>query len=108
MRIPEAYNHWSDTYDTDDNLTRDLDQVVTQDTLSDLYCKSILEVGCGTGKNTVLLAQISEQVWDTHFDTGTNVVDVAVARLRRKIDGEFDLKLIETVRGVGYRMKAVE
>jgi len=52
-------------------------------------------------------SQISQHVWNTHFDTGTNMVDVAVARLRKKIDEGFDPKLIETVRGVGYRMKEV-
>ncbi|MEM7146395.1 MAG: response regulator transcription factor [Verrucomicrobiota bacterium] len=51
-------------------------------------------------------SQISEHVWNTHFDTGTNMVDVAVARLRKKVDGDFEDKLIETVRGVGYRLKA--
>jgi ubiquinone/menaquinone biosynthesis C-methylase UbiE len=62
MSVQEAYNHWSATYDTDENLTRDLDQVVTQETLADLRCESILEVGCGTGKNTALLAQIGAGV----------------------------------------------
>ena len=56
---------------------------------------------------TYARTQISEHVWNTHFDTGTNMVDVAVARLRKKIDGEAEVKLIETVRGVGYRIKAV-
>ncbi len=45
---------------------------------------------------------ISEQVWDMNFDSDTNVVDVAVRRLRRKMDDPFDKKLIHTVRGVGY------
>jgi DNA-binding response OmpR family regulator len=49
--------------------------------------------------------QICEHVWDHHFDTGTNVVDVYVQRLRRKIDDRFDLKLLHTVRGVGYALK---
>lgn len=53
-------------------------------------------------------SQISEHVWNTHFDTGTNMVDVAVARLRKKIDEGAQVKLIETVRGVGYRMKKVD
>ncbi|MFQ5944366.1 MAG: class I SAM-dependent methyltransferase [Anaerolineales bacterium] len=70
MRVQEAYNHWSATYDTDENLTRDLDQVVTRDTLADLRCKSILEVGCGTGKNTALLAQIGEEVHAFDFSVG--------------------------------------
>ncbi|MBI1929791.1 heavy metal response regulator transcription factor [Candidatus Poribacteria bacterium] len=45
---------------------------------------------------------IAEQVWDMNFDSDTNVVDVAVRRLRRKVDDPFTKKLIHTVRGVGY------
>ena len=45
---------------------------------------------------------ISELVWEMHFDSDTNVVDVAVRRLRAKADEPFPLKLIRTVRGVGY------
>ena len=45
---------------------------------------------------------IEEQVWDLNFDSNTNVVDVAVRRLRRKVDDPFDKKLIHTLRGVGY------
>lgn len=52
--------------------------------------------------------QICEQVWNYNFDPGTNLVDVYVQRLRKKIDGEGSSKLIETIRGVGYRMKGVE
>jgi two-component system copper resistance phosphate regulon response regulator CusR len=45
---------------------------------------------------------ISEQVWEMNFDSDTNVVDVAVRRLRAKVDDPFPRKLIHTVRGVGY------
>ncbi len=45
---------------------------------------------------------IAEQVWDMNFDSDTNVVDVAIRRLRRKADDPFALKLIHTVRGIGY------
>lgn len=45
---------------------------------------------------------IAEQVWDMHFDSDTNVVDVAVRRLRRKVDDPFPVKLIHTERGLGY------
>src|SRR6266567_2490632 len=45
---------------------------------------------------------IAEQVWDMNFDSETNVVDVAVRRLRRKVDDPYPKKLIHTVRGVGY------
>jgi two-component system, OmpR family, response regulator len=47
-------------------------------------------------------ASICEQVWNYHFDTGTNVVDVYINRLRRKIDDFHEAKLLQTVRGVGY------
>ncbi len=70
MSVQEAYNHWSTTYDTDVNRTRDLDQLVTRDILRDLQFKSILEVGCGTGKNTALLAQIGEEVHALDFSEG--------------------------------------
>ncbi len=46
--------------------------------------------------------QIASTVWDMNFDSDTNVVDVAVRRLRAKIDDDFNVKLIHTVRGVGY------
>ncbi len=45
---------------------------------------------------------IAEQVWDMNFDSDSNVVDVAVRRLRRKVDDPFPVKLIHTVRGMGY------
>lgn len=49
--------------------------------------------------------QILEQVWGYHFDPGTNLVDVYIRRLRSKIDIESEIPLIETLRGVGYRMQ---
>jgi heavy metal response regulator len=49
--------------------------------------------------------QIIERVWEYHFDPGTNLVDVYIQRLRRKIDDGEDLKMIQTVRGVGYCIK---
>lgn len=45
---------------------------------------------------------IADQVWDMNFDSDTNVVEVAIRRLRTKIDDPFPLKLLHTVRGVGY------
>ena len=50
--------------------------------------------------------EICERVWDYNFDPGTNLVDVYVQRLRKKVDGDYPQKLIETVRGVGYRIRA--
>src|SRR5690625_2068557 len=47
---------------------------------------------------------IASQVWDMNFDSDTNVIDVAVRRLRAKIDDNFEPKLIHTVRGMGYML----
>ena len=49
---------------------------------------------------------ITEYAWDYHFDPGTNIVDVVINRLRKKIDSGHAQKLIHTVRGVGYMVKA--
>ncbi|HUW49554.1 MAG TPA: heavy metal response regulator transcription factor [Sulfuricella sp.] len=51
---------------------------------------------------------IASQVWDMNFDSDTNVIDVAVRRLRAKIDDDFDVKLIRTVRGMGYVLEFPE
>jgi len=51
---------------------------------------------------------IASQVWDMNFDSDTNVIDVAIRRLRAKIDDDFEPKLIHTVRGMGYTLDAVE
>ena len=51
---------------------------------------------------------IASQVWDMNFDNDTNVIDVAIRRLRIKIDDSYTIKLIHTVRGMGYRLDAVD
>lgn len=48
---------------------------------------------------------ITEYAWDYHFDPGTNIVDVVINRLRKKIDAGFSRRLLHTVRGVGYVLK---
>ncbi len=50
--------------------------------------------------------QLCEHVWDYHFDPGTNLVDVGIQRLRRKVDDGHAIPLVHTVRGVGYTLKA--
>ena len=52
----------------------------------------------------VTRTMLLEGVWDYHFDPGTNVIDVHVSRLRRKLDDGFEKPLIHTVRGAGYRL----
>ncbi len=51
---------------------------------------------------------IASQVWDMNFDSDTNVIEVAVRRLRAKVDDGFDIKLIQTVRGMGYVLEIPE
>jgi DNA-binding response OmpR family regulator len=69
---------------------------------------SLLEYLMGSPGRVLTRAQIIEHVWDWHFDTGTNVVDVYIQRLRRKIDDAHDVKLLHTVRGVGYALRPPE
>ncbi len=52
----------------------------------------------------VTRTMLLEGVWDYHFDPGTNVIDVHVSRLRRKLDDGFDNPMLHTVRGAGYRL----
>lgn len=70
MDIQNAYDDWSGTYDSDENLTRDLDQRVTVDLLGNLQFDSALEVGCGTGKNTQFLARIASVLYAVDFSRG--------------------------------------
>jgi len=49
---------------------------------------------------------IASQVWDMNFDSDTNVIDVAIRRVRAKLDEGFEIKLIHTVRGMGYMLEA--
>lgn len=51
---------------------------------------------------------IASQVWDMNFDSDTNVIEVAIRRLRAKVDDDFDTKLIQTMRGMGYMLDAPE
>lgn len=81
MKIHEAYTDWSLTYDSDRNLTRDLDQTATHETLAHLHFDSVLELGCGTGKNTGLLATISERVHALDFSSG--MIQKAKAKLNQ-------------------------
>lgn len=50
--------------------------------------------------------EIAEQVWDMNFDSATNVIDVAVRRLRSKLDAPFERTLLRTARGMGYVLEA--
>lgn len=66
---------------------------------------ALLEFFIKNKGKVVSRVDIAEKVWDINFDTGTNVIDVYVNFLRKKIDKDFDNKLINTVVGMGYIMK---
>jgi heavy metal response regulator len=66
---------------------------------------ALLEYFMRNPEKVLTRTMISEHVWDYHFDSLTNVIDVYVNYLRRKIDKDFEPKLIQTIRGVGYLMK---
>lgn len=82
MDIQNAYNEWSEIYDSNTNLTRDLDQQVTRATLAGQHFNAILELGCGTGKNTIFLAQIGATVHALDFSEGM------IAKAKEKVQAE--------------------
>lgn len=69
---------------------------------------SLLERLLRTPGRVFTRTQLLEHVWGYDFDPETNLVDVNIRRLRKKVDGESESPLIETVRGVGYRIRKVE
>jgi len=85
-------------------------RVVRGDRQIELTAKefSLLEYLMLNAGRRVTRAMIIEHVWDLSFDTSTNVVDVYINYLRRKIDDGFERKLIHTVRGVGYELSEHE
>ena len=67
---------------------------------------SLLESLMRNAGRVVTRTMLLESVWDYHFDPQTNVIDVHISRLRRKVDAGAERPLIETVRGAGYRLRA--
>lgn len=82
MNIQKAYDDWSSSYDTDENLTRDLDGQITRQLLANQRFNYILEIGCGTGKNTSFLAQIGARVQALDFSEGM------IQKAREKVNAE--------------------
>lgn len=79
MRTEDAYNRWADSYDTVINKTRDLEKKVIREVLSEVKCDHIIEIGCGTGKNTSWLASRCKQL--TAIDFSETMLSV----MRQKI-----------------------
>jgi two-component system OmpR family response regulator len=67
---------------------------------------ALLEYFMRNRERVISKTMILEHIWDYHFDPQTNVVDVLVSRLRSKVDKDFSEKIIHTIRGIGYVLKA--
>lgn len=80
--VQQGYDNWSSTYDTDHNFTRDLDKDITEQTLTPHPSQTILELGCGTGKNTDFLASLAEKVLAFDFSAGM------LSKARAKVQSE--------------------
>ncbi len=79
MNVRQAYNTWATQYDTNLNRTRDLEGIAIRTTLDTIPAEACLEIGCGTGKNTVWLAQKSKQV------TAVDLSEEMMAKAKEKI-----------------------
>jgi two-component system OmpR family response regulator len=90
------------------SLQQDTREVRRGDELIDLTPKeySVLEYLMRHPGKVMSRTLITEYAWGYHFDPGTNIVDVVINHLRKKVDAGHDKKLITTVRGVGYVVKA--
>jgi two-component system OmpR family response regulator len=67
---------------------------------------ALLEMFLRSAERPITKTMILENIWDESFEPQTNVVDVLVHRLRNKIDKDFPVKLLQTLRGIGYVLKA--
>ena len=88
-------------------LNRDTREVQRSDEVIELTPKeySVLEYLMRHSGRVMSRTLITEYAWGYHFDPGTNIVDVVINHLRKKVDAKHDRKLITTVRGVGYVVK---
>ena len=79
MNVQQAYDQWSEQYDTNLNKTRDLEAFSLRQTLSGIHCKRILEIGCGTGKNTEWLQSITDEL--LAVDLSDKMLSVAKSKI---------------------------
>ena len=80
MNVERAYKTWSEQYDTNENKTRDLEALSLIETLSKIQFENCLEIGCGTGKNTVWLEQHAKQI--TAVDLTKEMIDKAMQKVK--------------------------
>ncbi len=81
-KVKDSYRDWSKVYDNNENKTRDLDQEITKKVLSKIHFDSVLEIGCGTGKNTVWLINNANTV--TAVDFSPEMLEIARKKIKSK------------------------
>ena len=79
-KIKEDYDSWADNYDNDFNPTRDLDKIATIQSLSNLQFFNVLELGCGSGKNTEWLISKANKL--VGLDFSKNMLDLARKKIK--------------------------
>ena len=79
MKPEQAYNSWASQYDINENKTRDLEAIALRNILSTVSFNSVLEIGCGTGKNTEWLFQKAEHI------TGIDLSEEMLSKAKEKI-----------------------
>ncbi len=82
MNTKKAYDNWSSQYDTNINRTRDLEALALQQTLSGIAFDSCLEIGCGTGKNTIWLISKAKEI------TAVDLSDEMLLKAKEKINSD--------------------
>ena len=82
MKIENDYDRWAFKYDRDINPTRDIDKIITKKSLHNINFSSVLELGCGTGKNTQWLITRTKEL--IGIDFSKNMLKIAKKRLGLK------------------------
>ena len=82
MNVQQAYNTWAQQYDTNSNPTRDLEGIALRETLDKVEFSSVLEIGCGTGKNTEWFATKAAHI------TAVDLSDEMLARAKQKVQSQ--------------------
>ena len=79
MSIRDSYNNWAQQYDTNENKTRDLEAVALREVLKDISFKRVLEIGCGTGKNTAWFVDKANEI--LAVDLSDNMLEKAKQKI---------------------------
>ena len=101
--VKKSYKYWSEIYDTNDNKTRDLDLKVSQEILSKINFESILEVGCGTGKNTLWLSKIAKKIIAVDFSP--EMLEIAMDKVKQ---GHVEFKEADITKPWGFNKNPVD